>query len=451
MKNIFKNIKWISRLRNNKFYLNWLLPTSKFLIKFQKIIYIGLVLFIWIFTAIGFTNSRAKTWAYTVDMWGHVEYTRYIQDHLSFPSPYYGWETYQPPLFYVINYTFFHPESVNHIKIVDYSCLAYGTVFILTLFWLLSQYGIKDLTQFLVVLAISSTPNFFIIFTEYNNDGLFLMLAGIIICLSKQNLLNSPKNRFFSLGLITFLMIATLYVKYTAMLFFISYLIYLLYLRIKKIVSSKTVFLYLGMIGITIIAFSPWIYFHNFKDTGKLLPTNFDKNVSKPIPSNLKSFTYSFPFLNNGELIQPFSNHINLISNEFVEMIYGEWWLGNDNTIQLAWLIYWLTLILTISILLKNIFLKIVKENIVLILLGFISVISYYLVSPDFTSLNVRYIYWVLLPISLILAFSIDEMPKNKLINKNYFYTTYVLLIGLIGTHLLFIYDLINILKANHA
>lgn len=36
------------------------------------------------------------------DLAGHVEYIRYIAEHLSIPAPGYGWETHQAPLYYIL-------------------------------------------------------------------------------------------------------------------------------------------------------------------------------------------------------------------------------------------------------------------------------------------------------------------------------------------------------------
>lgn len=438
----------LSKLLAKKLTCPFFVHLFKWFKQYQNIFFIFISIFIWLVTAIPFSNSRLKNNNYTLDFDGHVQYTHYIDQYNRIPNPYFGWETYQPPLYYLINSAFFNPSSPQHIQYVDYSSIGYGIIMILCMFWLLSQYKISSLIQFLVVLAITTTPYYYILFTEYNNDALVLMLLGLSLVLLNIHLIQDSKIHFTSLALITILLTLSLYTKYTTMLFIIGYFIYLLFLKYQKIISWKRIYYFVAISALVIILFSPWIYFRNYKDTHKLLPTNFDKLTGTSIPTNLYPFIDQIPFTSNFELSTPFVNNVNIVSNEFSETIFSEWTLGNQSTVHISWIIYWLTLIITISLVKNHYKDKTIQQYLFLTFLGYLGIFIYFLLTPEISAFNVRYVYWIMLPISVIFAVAFQQIISHEKFKINYKISMFILDISLIAAHIILITDITKILRS---
>lgn len=62
------------------------------------------------------------------DLRGHVEYTQRIYRDKALPSPYQGWQTYHPPLYYLVN-QFAFPGDRRHMGIVRFMSVLYGGIF----------------------------------------------------------------------------------------------------------------------------------------------------------------------------------------------------------------------------------------------------------------------------------------------------------------------------------
>src|SRR5437016_5370270 len=86
-------------------------------------ILIGVVV-LWMLLATAFI-ARSPAGAFSHDTHGHVQNTRILYFEHRLPNPREGWETYQPPLYYLVN-TLLLPGHESHIFWVRLASAVYG-------------------------------------------------------------------------------------------------------------------------------------------------------------------------------------------------------------------------------------------------------------------------------------------------------------------------------------
>lgn len=209
------------------------------------------------------------------DFWDHVEYTKILVDNHRLPYPSEGWETYQPPLYYILN-SFVLPQTIKnntatHINFVRLLSVIYGVVALFLISSLISEVTNNIIAKTLALMFIATTPTYIFIFSTYNNDSLMTLLCiGLIFIFRKLEKNWSPKNAFILYVLAT----ASLYTKITSIvcigsLFFIC----MKSLLISKM-PSKLHLKIVGLLFLSIISLLPWMVFHNYKHARKLIPSN---------------------------------------------------------------------------------------------------------------------------------------------------------------------------------
>src|SRR6266700_1866297 len=109
----------------------------------ENILTVGLVA--WLLLATVFI-ARSPAGAFNHDAKGHIEHTRilFYQHRLALPRE--GWETYQPPLYYLIN-TLFSPDNPSHVFRVRLMSVLYGGATLLLMGALLTRFGMPPSTQ----------------------------------------------------------------------------------------------------------------------------------------------------------------------------------------------------------------------------------------------------------------------------------------------------------------
>src|SRR3989338_11163834 len=105
----------------------------------------------------------------------HLFYTEIISKEHSFLKPYDGTETYQPPLYYLVN-SFIAPESIksdkiSHSNYVRVLSVVYGSITIFLLFCLLKEAFYNPVFCLFPLLFLITTPKFVFVFSTYNNDS----------------------------------------------------------------------------------------------------------------------------------------------------------------------------------------------------------------------------------------------------------------------------------------
>src|SRR4051794_11335267 len=90
---------------------------------------VGSVILVWLLLAV-LHIARTPPSAFTHDFKDHVLNTHIIAYEHRLPLPREGWETYQPPLYYLIN-ALLNPNHAWHVLWVRISSAIYGALFLL--------------------------------------------------------------------------------------------------------------------------------------------------------------------------------------------------------------------------------------------------------------------------------------------------------------------------------
>lgn len=214
------------------------------------------------------------------DFPNHITYTVIIAKEHRLPDPYEEWETFQPPLYYLIN-NFISPESfkfkdTNHIKYVRYLSVLYGAVAILGMGWLIRSLNLNILLEMIVLLFIATTPAYVFTFTSYNNDSLATMLCIAICALTYKLYCNWSKYLAAILLIVT---TAALYTKTTAILCIGILTVFCLKNLFRLKLPDKNQIKIICIFIISLFLLTPYLVLHNYKHTSKFFPTNYDKEA----------------------------------------------------------------------------------------------------------------------------------------------------------------------------
>ena len=206
------------------------------------------------------------------DLRGHVEYTQRIYRDKALPSPYQGWQTYHPPVYYLVNQLAF-PGGRRHIGIVRFMSVVYGGIFgalcLLACRWMVGRGGVG----ILATCYLMSTPAVIQLFSSYNNDGLTMVLSASFLMLL-WSYWRTGRWQYWVLSVV----IGTLavYTKFSAIYLVLSVAIVVCVTVCLRILPLRKAFVIAGAICIPGIILLPWLYFHNYCSTGKLFPHNVE-------------------------------------------------------------------------------------------------------------------------------------------------------------------------------
>lgn len=244
----------------------------------------------------------------------HVEYTQIIVNENRLPKPMETWESYHPPLYYIIN-SLISAESIKglnlhneihndesailkHCNAVRFLSILYGLFSLLIISLLLEEIFKYSGLNLLVLLLICSTPKFVFLFTTYNNDSLATFFCILTVYLSFRLFNNWNRKDAFLLVLITSLSLYTKYSTLFCMIAILSIVFLIRFIKKEKISTTEIKFLLVFLSSVIILL--PWLVFHNYKYTNKLLPVRFQHKVMSTfnidqLISNLSSI---IPILN---------------------------------------------------------------------------------------------------------------------------------------------------------
>lgn len=244
--------------------------------KVLKIILIG-----WIIVVTGYL-SHTEVNCRSRDFWGHVDHTEYIVNQHKLPKPHEGWETYQPPLYYLI-ISFFSPplfdlnkDARMHLgRIVS---VTFGLLALWLMIRFLQELNFDPLVQLLVLSFIATTPKFIYIFSTYNNDSLATFLSIAIVIISYKLYHKWSKQLALCLLAAT---TAALYSKITVVLCIVTIFLICCKDLIKGKLPNKLQLNIVRIFVLSAILLLPWLVLHNYRHTGKFLPTNVDSAISQ--------------------------------------------------------------------------------------------------------------------------------------------------------------------------
>ena len=210
------------------------------------------------------------------DLNGHLVYTNIILNEHRLPLPNEGWETFQPPLYYLINSLVNNPQShlefTNHIQYVRYLSVLYGGITLLIITWFLQKLNFGSLTQLLILFFLASTPKFVFVFSTYNNDSLGTLLSIAILTLSYSLFMKWTNLKAL---LLLILSISGAYTKYSVLLTIFFVIICSIGFYIKTRQKRNFCFGISRILLVGILSLSPWVILHNYPNGGKLFPNNF--------------------------------------------------------------------------------------------------------------------------------------------------------------------------------
>lgn len=384
------------------------------------------------------------------DFWDHVQYTEILVNKHRLPYPNEGWETYQPPLYYIIN-SFVLPQAMKdnlatHINLVRLLSIIYGVLALFLISSLISEVTNNIIAKILALMFIATTPTYTFIFSTYNNDSLMTLLCiGLVFIFKKLEGNWSSKNAFILYILAT----ASLYTKITSIvcigsLFFIC----MKNLFIFKL-PSKLQIKIMGLLFLSIVSLLPWMIFHNYKHTDKLIPSNDTtlKNISiltkhrKVLGLLLKDekllgikhdFSHEwevpwvYPESNNGKE-QRSTKKYDYIGFTFITSIIGEYVLTKPHVIFI-WIILFIHLMAYISGLFSTFNSEITKfAGSIILFSTFCHIIlfspyaEFYASFIDYRYLGWNWMLWCILYTSLL-------VNKNKILRKS---SKAILIIGI--------------------
>ncbi|HVO33840.1 MAG TPA: hypothetical protein VMU17_07980, partial [Elusimicrobiota bacterium] len=120
------------------------------------------------------------------DYGGHLEYSEILGIQKRFPKPLEGWETYQPPLYYLVTSRLMPNQLRIHVLLVRMLSVLLGMIAMVLLAITLSELRYAAWIQAVVLAFLGTTPGFFFIFQSYNNDTLSSVLSlAILVCAFK--------------------------------------------------------------------------------------------------------------------------------------------------------------------------------------------------------------------------------------------------------------------------
>lgn len=365
---------------------------------------------IWlIVSVVYFCRTPPKT--RSTDWWGHPIYTKIISQKHRFPKPHEHWQTYNPPLYYIINSfispSYFKTNITIHKNRVRLLSILYGAITLWIILWLLKQTSENKMAQFLAALFISTTPNFVMIFTTYNNDSLNTMLCvGLIALAHKLN-----KNWSWKYGLILLIVAtAAAYTKYTSLWCFLTVCILCCTNLLFKKFPSKNQLKIISIFILAFCLFTPWLIFRNYGQTKKFFPFNdysiFNKKVSLGLILNNAKERLKIPVLQqppntwNNPFVDPQGNpgkKFNYWSMTFIHSVINEWSYTFPPE-ELIYLLLWVHLIVNLITLRKVFDLNITKQAFLSILVIHLIHLIYFLTLRESyglaTAISYRFIAW---------------------------------------------------------
>ena len=380
-----------------------------------------LLLAFWLLLSITFMATLPIKNTFGNDHGGHVQYSQYIRAEKKLPGPYVGWQTYQPPAYYVIN-QLFAPFSKNHILAVRLSSVVYGILFLLACHVVMSFWSIPKSAQLFVLLYFLSMPAFLYLFTAYNNDALAMALAAAV---SAVALVCYCKPRIILMALLFLLSALGLYTKYSLVLVFAAIGSVLAGGVLLRRIQFRKALIIIVPLFLACLTLVPYMRFHNFAYTGKYLPSNADISGFVPgwdIRHNVGTakFFSTPPGITTGEWTYPYAFdekfHYSLepimfywtkktfLSSVLSTSLFGEF--NYSAIVPLADTWAWISLWVHIVVLVNISYFDKRNQGLTTFLLASLAVFALFIMFSNhtFNSVNFRLCAWINVPLSVLAA-----------------------------------------------
>jgi len=369
------------------------------------------VLGLWLFLAIPYV-IRTPGGAYTHDYAAHVEYTHILITQNRFPVPGEGWETHQPPAYYLAM-SFLAPHSPHHVLFVRLFAVWLGAGVLWLLYAVLTSLGYSDLTKAVLLAFLATTPHFLFIFSTYNNDVLAtfcsLALWGLLLSYRRR-----PQNR--TLALMTLAALLGLYTKATVFVSLAVISAAACYLTYRRELERKHL-LRLFLVPLAAMAgFTLWMYGHNVKTSGKWLPDNFrDPRIHQRLPHPALVCAIMPPGLTTFEWATPYTDHelpvgkkSSLAAYLLSSSVFGEYRFYQFPQ-YFIWFVFWVhTAWLAIGLLMipRSSLLRVMGISFIV---AWLAMTAYAVRWPYGSVMDFRYVAWLWLPMTVLEAEAFDR------------------------------------------
>ncbi len=391
-------------------------------------------------------NSLPEEDMFSNDFYPHLQYTQIISLEDRLPSPYEGNETYQPPLYYLINSLVLpHPNELDkssHILSVKGLSILYGAISIFLIWLMLIKIEVPPIYKLLTLLFVITTPSFLFTFFTYTNDALASLLLIAIVSISYGI---SCSNKLTKKPFLLLLAVSTaaIYTKYNS--FWCIAVISLICCRnflLLKLPSSKDFSIIIVFI-LSVVLFIPWAYFHNYIHSGKYLPfahyqeSNIRRNldISKRIKflrsilntpfskevSNKWNSPFVFPAKHDDD-----NKRGDYLSYSFITSVIAEYEYARP-ALFVIWTIIWIHLLmclLGISIIFQN---RLSILSVCFIVLSHLVQLLSLSNNIEIHSYHMayRFLIWNVLPWSVLYT----TAASFKIFNSNFIYSRLVLVL----------------------
>lgn len=351
-------------------------------------------------------------WFHSYDWQGHREYILFILEQSRLPPAAFGWETFQPPLYYVI--------SAIWMKLAAFVGQGYESLQILSIIISIITLGVglwigtmlfkeNAVGAFLFGLIIAVFPGLVFLSSQITNDGLLTMLMFIAIgLLLRWNVFRKKSDVMkasFTLGL-------ALLTKSTALLLLpilAASIIFAIGLSLRQKVRI------LVISSLIIVTMTGWFFAYRFlieKETS-IVGNQARTDSSLIVPLAIRDFIVFNPFIT---VVHPFTDDLTSPRREILfEDLFKTAHFGNRyvTPMQLASLLL-LSGLFVITISLVGCFVQRLPGSIVLNLTAaflLLGIILHRYITPSTANQEMRFILPIIIPIA---AYAIQATMKCK-------------------------------------
>jgi len=339
----------------------------------------------------------------------HVYYTLFIRQHHRLPNPQSGWETYQPPLYYLLNSVMPGPPA-DHIRRVRYLSVLLGALSLLMMWAALGEKRISRATRVAVLAFVASIPKYYFVFTTYNNDALAVPLAMLTILCAYVTVRTSHLKWAAIMALVG---VAAIHTKYDAAVPIALVSGAAVWLWRRGDVSARQCCLVVGASGIALLSILPYFYWHNYLRAHELVVTNFnwsDRILGRASWENLLRVSFGRPYWKTPFTL--YTNNFWLYS--FISTVFGESDLSKEMTVFLCWVLIALHLLIKILALIWSRRERFTSLVAAIIIAAFFAPIPLMILHPQFRLADYRYLAWGWMLWALLLGSWLEVAGRLK-------------------------------------
>jgi hypothetical protein len=374
------------------------------------------------------------------DAGAHFYYVQYILNHRSIPLANEDWETYQPPLFYLVSAMvmllsrlfFAQSCALYSLKLIPFLC-GIGQI---CLAYFASRIVFPDskTKQTLSIAAAAMIPMNVYISSYFSNESLSALLIGlaIFVTIIILNSNHSSSKQYCILGLVIGLALLT---KFTVLAVLPVIFLVLLYKLLSEEKCSITKLgRNLSLIFLVIVVVAGWFYVRNWMHFGKVFAANWDCSLVSPWWQDPGFHTYKY-FCQFGRVFTvPYFAGTYSLFDSLYSTFWGDAFFGGGAAYvcRPPWdyeymsAVYLLAIPATLAIIIGTVCaignMVRTASKIWLLILGSLFAMAYNIVYvnlqiPHYNVAKAFYGLGAILPISLIFAFGFEYMD-NRLKDK---------------------------------